>query len=256
CGTFTGPGKIRAHAARVKISLPGRPHPTTGIQPWILVALILARISTATTPSPAPTRKPCTRSFRTVSESAKRNERTMTKPQITPMSAVRNVYVLLVISIGLFLRLGAAVSQLKGLRDLCPRVGVTDSRQRSGNPRPDTARWIEDPRVSQKMPTVNAAAEDQDRAGRRVVRHRLIAPSRWTHCRAHLRPSIRAEVISPGVRPVVASEEDGPLRRLVVRQRVVTPGGRSVLGRPIRPPVCIDVVRPCLPGLIQDDEAI
>src|SRR5437868_11468421 len=91
------------------------------------------------------------------------------------MSTVRNVYVLLVISIGLFLRLGAAVSQLKGLRDLCPRVGVTDSLQRSGNPGPDTARWIEDPRVSQKMPTVNAAAEEQDRAGRRVVGHRVPA---------------------------------------------------------------------------------
>src|SRR2546422_5320440 len=98
CGTFTGPGKIRAHAARMKMPLPGRPHPKTVIQPLILVALILARISTATTPSPAPTKKPCTRSFRTVSESAKRNERMMTKPHITPMSAVRNVYVLLVIS--------------------------------------------------------------------------------------------------------------------------------------------------------------
>src|SRR5467141_2827299 len=79
------------------MSLPGRPHPKTVIQPLTLVALILARISTATTPTPAPTNKPCTRSFRTVSESAKRNERTMTKPHITPMSAVRNVYVLLVI---------------------------------------------------------------------------------------------------------------------------------------------------------------
>src|SRR2546425_10661992 len=61
------------------------------------------------------------------------------------------------------------------LRDLCPRVGVTDSRQRSGNAGPDTARWIEDPRVSQKLPTVNAAAEEQDRAGRRVVGHRVPA---------------------------------------------------------------------------------
>src|SRR5438552_7329458 len=77
--------------------LPGRPHPKRVIQPLILVALVLARISTATTPSPAPTKKPCTRSFRTVSESAKRTERMMTKPHITPMSAVRRVYVLLVI---------------------------------------------------------------------------------------------------------------------------------------------------------------
>src|SRR5207253_8185949 len=99
CGTFTGPGKIRAHAARVKMPLPGRPHPKKVVQPLILVAWTPARISTATTPSPAPTKKPCTRSFRTVSESAKRNERTMTKPHITPMIAVRNVYVLLVISI-------------------------------------------------------------------------------------------------------------------------------------------------------------
>src|SRR6266566_3551281 len=81
------------------MSLPGRPQPKIVIQPLIFVALILERISTATTPRPAPTRKPCTRSFRTVSESAKRNERTMTKPHITPMSAVRYVYVLLVISI-------------------------------------------------------------------------------------------------------------------------------------------------------------
>src|SRR6266446_5278206 len=81
------------------MSLPGRPHPKTVIQPLILVALILARISTATTPSPAPTKKPCTRSFRTVNESAERNERTMTKPHITPMAAVAYVYVLLVKSI-------------------------------------------------------------------------------------------------------------------------------------------------------------
>src|SRR5439155_14008767 len=97
CGTFTGPGKIRAHAARVKMPLPGRPHPKRVIQPLNLPAASLARISTATTPSPAPTKKPCTRSVRTVSESAKRNERMMTKPHTTPMSAVRNVYVLLVI---------------------------------------------------------------------------------------------------------------------------------------------------------------
>src|SRR5207245_3969985 len=74
------------------------PDRTMVVQALILVALILARISTATTPSPAPTKKPCTRSFRTVSESAKRNERMMTKPHVTPMRAVRNVYVLLVIS--------------------------------------------------------------------------------------------------------------------------------------------------------------
>src|SRR5437867_11121030 len=81
------------------MSLPGTPHPKIVIHPLTFVALILARISTATTPSPAPTKKPCTRSFRTVSESAERNERMMTKPHITPMTAVRNVYVLLVISI-------------------------------------------------------------------------------------------------------------------------------------------------------------
>src|SRR5437870_2042174 len=81
------------------MSLPGAPHPKIVIHPLTFVALILARISTATTPSPAPTKKPCTKSFRTVIESAKRNERTMTKPHTTPMSAVRNVYVLLVISI-------------------------------------------------------------------------------------------------------------------------------------------------------------
>src|SRR6267378_5651013 len=112
CGTFTGPGKIRAHAARVKMPLPGRPHPKSVIQPLILVALVLARISTATTPSPAPTKKPCTRSFRTVSESAKRNERMMTKPHVTPMRAVRNVYVLLVISVTAAAELHRAAADL------------------------------------------------------------------------------------------------------------------------------------------------
>ena len=98
---------------------------------------------------------------------------------------------------------------------------------------------------------IAVAAEQDHTVGLGIVRHNMEGSGKRTRCGGHLVPSIRVEVVRPGVveESVTvgrAAEQYNAVRLRVVRHRMVVSSGRRNGRGHVRPRARVEVVGPCV----------